>query len=228
MRVHPMENRSHLLRYTLLTLRLDLFWLPAALWALFLIIVAITIDDPNVSDYASGFLGFVLPLIGGVLAASVILDNAALELHFSTAYSAWRVILERQGLLLIIFTILALSFQLGVAWMGVDLSGLGKLFPRQLAWLVPTLSFMSLGCFSALALRKSQNGMMMVGLLWIIQVIARDWFMFYAAARPFFIFMSNYRPQHPDLLTNQLCQLGLSLAFFLLSGELLRRQERYI
>ena len=223
-----MKNRLPLLRYTLLTLKLDLFWLPTALWALFLIIVAITNNDPNVSDYASGFLGFVLPLIGGVLAASVILDNAALELHFSTAYSAWRVILERQGLLLVIFTILALSFQLGVAWMGVDLSGLGSPLTRQLAWLIPTLSFMGLGCFSALALSKSQNGMMMVGLIWIIQVLAREWFLHYAATRPLFIFMSNYRPQHPDLPLNQLCQFGLSLAFFLLAGELLRRQERYI
>ena len=192
-----MKTQTKLLRYTLFTLRLDMLWLPAAFWGLFLIISAIFRGHVNHNEISAAFLGFVLPLVGGILATSVVLDTPALELHFSTSHSAARVLLQRQGLLLAILAFLALSYQGIVALMDVDLSYLGSLLIRQLAWLTPTLALMSLGCFGALALRKSQNGMLLVGLTWIMQVLARDWFMFYPATRLYFAFMSIYRPRAP-------------------------------
>lgn len=205
-----------------------MLWLPVAFWGLFLIITAFMLDSGYVSERSAAFLGFVLPLVGGILAASMLLDNPALELHFSTAYSAARVLLERQGLLLAILALLALSYQGIIALMGVDLSDLGPPLVRQLAWLTPTLALMALGCFTALALRKSVNGMLMVGLVWIMQVLARDWFMVYPVTRLYFVFMSAYRPGHPDMLSNQLILYGLAALMFILSWLLLQKQERYI
>ncbi len=223
-----MKTKTKLLRYTLFTLRLDMLWLPAAFWGLFLIITAIMLNNAYVSERTAAFLGFVLPMVGGILAASVVLDNPALELHFTTSYSAGRVLLQRQGLLLGILAFLALSYQGIVALMGVDLSYLGSLLIRQLAWLTPTIALMALGCCGALALRKSQNGMLLVGLIWIMQVLARDWFMLYPFTRLYFAFMSVYRPGHPDLLLNLFCQYGLATLMFILSWALLQKQERYI
>lgn len=215
-------------RYTLLTLRLDLLWLPAVLWALFALVTWFKRADPQVAEAAGGYIAFALPLIAGILAASAVLDNPALELHFAAPRPAWRVLVERQGLILAFITLAALTFQLYLFAWNVDLSRLGSPVNRQLAWLLPTLALMGLGCVGAFALKQSMGGALLVGLVWVLQLIGHDWFTRYDLLRSVFIFLSAYDAQNPHLVTNQIVVSSVTMMLFVLAWSLLCKQERYL
>jgi hypothetical protein len=215
-------------RYTVLTLRLDLLWLPGVLWALFALVTWLKHANAQVFEVAAGFFAFALPLIAGILASSAVLDNPALELHFAAPRPAWRVLLERQGLILALIAVAALTFQMYLLPLNVDVSRLGSPVSRQLAWLVPTLALMGLGCTGAFALKQSMGGALLVGLVWVLQLIGHEWFMQYETTRCVFVFMRAYQPQHPALFINQVTVLGLTLVLFVSAWALFKKQERYL
>ncbi len=215
-------------RYTVLTLRLDLLWLPGVLWVLFALVTWLKHTSPQVFEVAAGFSGVGLPLVAGILASSAVLDNPALELHFAAPRPAWRVLLERQALILALITTASLTFQMYLLLLNVDVSRLGSPIIRQLAWLLPTLALMGLGCAGAFVLKQSMGGALLVGVVWVVQLIAHDWFMQYDVTRCLFVFLSAYQPQHPALYMNQIVVLSLSVALFALAWALFKNQERYL
>jgi hypothetical protein len=83
------------LHYQLFSFRLDQLWLAGALWALFAIVTAFMRASPSYFSVATAYLGFVLPLIGGILGAYAILDDFALELQMTTPRPAWVLLVER-------------------------------------------------------------------------------------------------------------------------------------
>ncbi len=215
-------------RYTVAACRPDLFWFPAALWALFAIITGLMWGRDDVLSVAHAFLGYVLPLLGGILAGSTVLDDSALELRFATPHPAWVTLLERLGLVLTVLAAAAFSYQIFLALLGVDLSDLGNLGMRQLAWLIPGLALMALGSASALLVTQSMGGSLLVGLMWIFQVITRGWFISHPTARYFCLFLGATDGFHPALRLNQLTLGGLTVLLLLGAWALLRRQERYL
>src|SRR5512141_1093043 len=88
----PMKRFS--LRYTLLTSRLDQLWFPLAFWVLF-VFIGIIRGPEYILDTSRAYLGTVIPLIGGIMAAYAVLDDPALELRFATPVSAGQTMLER-------------------------------------------------------------------------------------------------------------------------------------
>jgi hypothetical protein len=177
---------------------------------------------------AISFLGFVLPLMGGILAAYAILDDPALELHFATPMPAWLSILERLGLVLAILTVGAISYQAYAALIGIDLGELGNLAYRQLAWLVPGLGLMAMGCAGAFALAQTTSGALLVGMVWIVELIARSWFASDPVARYFFLFMGVNTPRSPALPANQAILLGIIALLLFATDKAFKKQERYI
>lgn len=228
MKVLKQSTHRFPLHYLLLTARWDLLILPAALWALCAIIILILGENSNSYNTAIGFLGGLLPLMGGILAAYAVLDDPALELYFSSPAPAWRTLLERVGLILLLLAAAALSFQLILPLLGVDLTPLGNPLVRQLTWITPSLSLTALGITAGLLLAQSTFGAMLVGLVWIIQVILRGWFNTNEIARWFALFLGILMPENNFLLTNQLSLTGLALLLFVIACWLLRKQERYI
>jgi hypothetical protein len=223
-----MKNLTIPWHYALLTLRLDLLSLPGVLWVLFALVTWFKHTEGQIFDVTAGFVAFALPLLAGILASSAVLDNPALELHFAAPRPAWRVLLERQGLILLLISVAAVTFQLYLLAVNVDVSRLGPPINRQLAWLLPTLALMSLGCVGAFALTQSVGGALLVGLVWVLQIIGHDWFMQFSVTRYLFVFMSAYQPQHADLWANQIAVLSLTVVFFVLAWVLLKKQERYL
>jgi hypothetical protein len=215
------------LRYLILTGRGDMFWLPAALWALFAIITGLMRGDQALGA-AVWFIGGVLPLIGGILAAYAVLDDPALELRFATPRPAAQVLLERLAPVLATLIVAALAFQLFAAAVGLDLGILGGPAARQAAWLVPCLAMLALGTASALILAGTTPGAMLVGLIWIFQIVARGWFNAHRWARYFGLFLGISMPDHPMLHANQAVLVGLSVLLLLGARALLARQERYL
>jgi hypothetical protein len=215
------------LRYTLLTYRLDQLWLPAAFWALFVIISLFRSGPDDVLDMARAYLGTVVPLVGGILAAYAVLDDPALELRFATPTRPERLLLERLGLIFVVQMVCAITFQ-GVALaLGADFALLGNWADVQLAWLVPSLSLLGLGCATALLGAQTMAGVFTTGLVWLIELLARGWL----ADNPgkyVLVFMAALMPDHPALVANRICLLILPMALLLAAWALLGRQERYI
>src|SRR6185295_5535283 len=68
------------LKYTWLTYRRDQLWFPLAFLAFFIVAVVVMRHPAIRFSLARAYLGFFLPLIGGILAAYAVLDDPALEL----------------------------------------------------------------------------------------------------------------------------------------------------
>jgi hypothetical protein len=214
------------LKYSWLTYRRDQLWFPAAFLALFFVILLILPDPRARFSIARAYLGFIVPLIGGILAAYSVLDDPALELRFSTPVRAGQTLLARLGLILAVQAVCALVFQLFVAALGIDLSPLGNLFRVQLVWFLPTLSLAALGCAGALAAAQTAMGAFLAGAVWLVQLIMNSWLRL--NARYVFLFLGVIVPDHPDLAVNQAVLFAGSTALLLVSWALLRRQERYL
>lgn len=214
------------MKYSWLTYRRDALWFPPSLWALFVVIVLI-MRHPDVQfNLARGYLGFILPLISGIMAAYSVLDDPALELRFSTPVRAEKTLLTRLGLILAVQTACALSFQVFLLALNVDLSHLGGPFGVQLAWFLPTLFLIALGIAGSLAAAQTAMGAFLVGAVWLVQVMMKGWFD--ANARYLHLFRGLLVPDDPDLALNQCVLLAGSMALLFFSWAILHRQERYI
>ncbi|MFP5286403.1 MAG: hypothetical protein ACLGI9_11750 [Thermoanaerobaculia bacterium] len=214
------------LKYSWLTWRRDQLWFPLAFLALFIVIVLIMRHPQVRFSLARAYLGFILPLIGGILAAYGVLDDPALELRFSTPVRAEQTLLARVGLILAVQAACALAFQLFVGALGIDLSPLGGLFRVQLVWFLPTLSLAVLASAGALAGAQTAMGAFLAGAVWLVQLLMNSWLRL--NARSVFLFLGVLAPDHPDLALNQIVLFAGSMALLLVSWALLRRQERYL
>jgi hypothetical protein len=199
-----------------------------ALWLLFGLVTWILAGSGRGDNVAKAFLGGALPLTAGVLAAFALLDDPALELQFSTPAPPWKVILERMGLILAVTAAAALSFQVLLGMIHIDLSDLGPLLVRQAAWFTPSLAMISLGCLAALALVQPAFGAVLAGGVWTFQLLQQYFFIHNPVARCLFLFMGISAAGHPDQGKNVLCLASLSLLCLLASIRLYREQERYL
>jgi hypothetical protein len=214
------------LKYSWLTYRRDQLWFPLAFLALFTVILLIMRHPEVRFSIARAYLGFILPLTGGILAAYSVLDDPALELRFSTPVGAEQTLLARVGLILAVQAACAFVIQLFVAVLGVDLSPLGGWFNVQLVWFLPTLALCALGCAGALAGTQTAMGAFLAGAVWLVHLLMNSWFRL--NARPVFLFLGVIAPGDPGLALNQSVLFVGSMALLLVSWALLRRQERYL
>lgn len=214
------------LKYSWLTYRRDTLWFPLAFLALFVVIILILPHPGARFSLARAYLGFLVPLIGGILAAYAVLDDPALELRFSTPVRAEQTLLARLGLILAVQTVCALVFQAFTAALDINLSPLGNLLGVQAMWFLPTLSLVALGCAGALAGAQTSLGAFLAGAAWLVQLLMNSWFR--QNARPAFLFLGVIVPGDPALTLNRAVLFGGSMALLLISWALLRRQERYL
>jgi hypothetical protein len=161
------------------------------------------------------------------MAAYAVLNDPALELRFATPVRPERMLLERLGLIFVVQAICALSFQWFALALKADLAQLGNWIDVQMAWLVPTLTLMGLGCAASLLGAQSMAGTFTAGLVWLIELLARGW-LARNAGKYVLVFMPALMPDHPALMANRICLLTLSVGLLVASWALLRRQERYI
>lgn len=215
------------LRYTLLTSRFDQLWFPLAFWALFVVIGVIR-GPEYILDTSRAYLGTVLPLIGGIMAAYAVLDNPALELRFATPISAAQTLLEGLVPTFMIQVLCALTYQVFALSLGVEFFPMfGNCFNVQMIWLIPTLALIALGCLSAIAAAQTTTGALFVGMVWLVELVARGWFA-ENNGKYFLVFMSSLMSDHPDLIPNYISLSILSLTLLFAAWALLHRQERFI
>ena len=214
------------LRYLWRTWRREQLWFPFALLALF-VLLCLMLPDPAVQfTLARVYLGFVVPLVGGVAAAWSVLDDPALELRFATPVTVAATLLSRCGLVFGVQAACALAFQLFAAALSIDLAALGDVAAIQLAWLVPSLAMLALGTTGALVGAQPAVGAFLAGGCWLVQLTMRGWF---EANLPLlFLFRGVFTPASADLAANRAALLAGSAALLALGWALLHRRERYL
>jgi hypothetical protein len=215
------------LYYSFQTFQKDLFWLPAALMGLFLIVSVLGPEDQKFNT-ARSFLGFLLPLLAGGLSAYTFLQDSALELQFTTSQSLWSMILERLGVVLAAIALTAFIFQGILLPLGISLAPLGGFLQRQLVWLIPCLAAAALGCAASLAARNSSSGAALIGTLWITQILLRGWFARNSIARNFLLFYGAMDPQGDPRILNQISLSVLTACLLGIIYLALTKRERYI
>ena len=215
------------LKYSIFTSKMDLLWFPVAFFGVFVIIASIEKNAPQFMSIVRAYLGAASPLVGGVLAAYALLEDPAIELRFATPIKAAQTLFEKLGLIFVIQAVLALIFQLIILSLGGNFSMYSSGWHLQLAWILPTLTLMLLGCVCSLLAANSTIGALIVGMVWLVQLIARSWFAG-NFGKYFLVFMGAFMGDHPDLTANHVSLLIVCVVFFVLSLALLKRQERYI
>lgn len=223
----PSIGRGSSTYYQSLAYSRDQLWLPAGIWVLFAIIAALLPNDRS-HQIAAGFLGVALPLLAGMMAGAAILDDPALELQFAAPWRARRILLDRLGVLLGITTVGALSFQIFLVAAGVNISPYGGLVQRQALWLTPSLAMLGLGSVVAMATAQSTTASMLVGIVWLAQLLLRHVMMQSNWARYLFLYVGLFDPQGDYLLANNLCLAVLAGLLVALAWRALERQERYL
>lgn len=221
-------EKSTRMQFAMRTYQASMFWLPAAIWGLFVIMVGLFGKSMMPVETSSAYTGVVLPLVGGILAAYAVLDDPALELLFATPRSAMRMLMERLGVILAVLLICAVTYQIFTAAISLDMSRYGNLWQRQAAWIAPCLAMTLLGFFASFAAAGSHTAAMLVGMVWIIQVVARDWFMVTPGAQQIFLFTGALYPEAPTVVSSQIGLVILSVILFAAGLALFRKQERYI
>ncbi len=215
-------------QFALRTYQASMFWLPLAILALFAIMVGLFGKNLQAVEVSTAYTGVVLPLIGGILGAYAILDDPILELQFATPRPAIRMLAERFCVILAVLAFCAIAYQVFIKVIGLDMSYYGTIWQRQAAWIIPCLALTSLGFLGAFASAQSTTAAMLVGMIWIVQVIARDWFLVTPVARYLFLFTGALYPQLPFVLSGQVTLLAISVIFLFTAWQLLQKQERYI
>ncbi|MCE1252461.1 MAG: hypothetical protein LWX83_02805 [Anaerolineae bacterium] len=214
------------IKYTLLSFRLDQIWLPAGLMFLFMILTVIMRDTAY--DVARAFLGFVLPLIAGIMGAYLFLEDPTLELQFSMPRPVNKRFAEKLGLIMVITTCFALAFQVFLALTGINLAPLGDLLFRQWSWFFPSLVMLLLGLFSSLAFSNPAGGALATGFIWLFEIIAHGWFTANSIARYFFLFLGSVSPFAADRLGNFAVLTLVGLACLGAACRLFGNSERYL
>lgn len=214
-------------RWTLLTP--ILIMLGFALLALFLV----TAHHGNSVRVLSASLELFLPLAVGVIAATLGIQDTAIELQLTMPRSYRQTVLYRLGwmvgwtaLIACISSILIRVFgqwpHLGQlqSWGGPE-----QLLGEQLVWGAPLLWFAALGLCIALFLRSSMVSGMLLGAISLAEFVAHSYFAAVPWLHPIFFLATTYQADTPFWLTNRLELLGIALLLFLVGSRLLHNSE---
>lgn len=175
-----------------------------------------------------------LPLGAGLIAATAVAPDRALELHLSAPARYRRTVLARLAVV-VIWTLLLT----GLTSVAVNAVG-AWVFPvvgwdRMLLWLPALLCFAALGALLTLALRSRIASSAILGILWIAQFLLKPQFLQSDILQRLYLFLSEEifpgivqlpRSAWYDIwLQNRLILTGIALLFFAGSALVLRNTE---
>jgi len=95
----------------------------------------------------------------------------------------------------------------------------------QLTWLAPIVWCIGLGAALALALRSTVASSAILGMLWLGELLLRDYFLGNAALQKVFLFLTIVEPQAAYWLANRLTLVGMGLVLLVGTALLLRNNE---
>ena len=151
-------------------------------------------DRGQVAELLSSVPEVFLPILAGLVAATVVTQEPALDLHLTLKTSYRRTVARRLTLLF------GFSVAASFVWtMALRVLGLwswpGWFSVSQMGWIVPLVWFVSAAVLLALVLRSRVASGAILGGVWLFQNLLGGVFFTYEWLRPFYLFpMSSHKP----------------------------------
>jgi hypothetical protein len=231
-----MRNGFTRARYELRALGASVLALPPLVVAIFLgVLLLAAYNDARVSqsaalvhhDLAAGvlyLLEFGIPPVAGLAAAQLIAHDPAKELHLAVVRPYRRTMLLRLSLFGLWTLLVAAAVSIAASRTGYWL--VTRQAPQdQLTWLAPVVWCIGLGAVLALALRSTVASSAILGMLWLGELLLRDYFLGNAALQKVFLFLTIVEPQAAYWLANRLTLVGMGLVLLVGTALLLRNNE---
>ena len=223
-------------RYELRTLGPSVLALPPLVVAIFLgVSLLAAYNDAHVSqsaalvhhDLAAGvlyLLEFGIPPVAGLAASQLIAHDPAKELHLAVVRPYRRTMLLRLSLFGLWTLLVAAAVSIAASRTGYWL--VTRQAPQdQLTWLAPAVWCIGLGAVLALVLRSTVASSTILGMLWLGELLLRDYFLGNAALQKVFLFLTIVEPQAAYWLANRLTLVGMGLVLLVGTALLLRNNE---
>lgn len=231
-----MKNGFTRARYELRALGASVLALPPLVVAIFLgVSLLAAYNDTHVSqsaalvhhDLAAGvlyLLEFGIPPVAGLAAAQLIAHDPAKELHLAVVRPYRHTMLLRLALFGLWTLLVTAAVCMAASRTGYWL--VTREAPQdQLTWLAPLVWCIGLGAALALALRSTVASSAILGMLWLGELLLRDYFLGNAVLQKMFLFLTIVEPRAAYWLANRLTLVGMGLVLLAGTALLLRNNE---
>jgi hypothetical protein len=224
-------------RYELQILGKWMLLIPLLSMACFAMLAAILtimhVEHLRIAQVVTASLEMILPLVAGLLVATIISHDAAIELQLTLSSKYRFTALLRTGLIVIWSACIALFSSAFIYhlkdWRIPAQISTWQVLPQfligQLTWLAPLLWFVAVGFCLALLIRSRSASGAILGGIWIVEAVFYGYFAFIVWLRPIFLFPTTLAPAVDFWLPNRLELLALSLLFLLIGWLLLYNTE---
>ncbi len=183
--------------------------------------------------FLSAGLEIILPLAVGVIVATIISHDPAIELQLTTPKKYQRTAMGRLVLIALWSMLIALlsstvitAIQLG--YVPIQLLGWSEplqFFANQLTWFAPLLWFVGMGlCLAMLTRSRSASGAILSG-IWLLEIVFKDFFAGTNWLHPVYLFATTLTPDANFWFTNRIEVLVMALILLPIGWLLLRNPE---
>ena len=197
------------------------------------ILTILHVDHLRIAQVLTASLEMILPLVAGLLVATIVSHDAAIELQLTLSSKYRYTALLRITLIAGWIACVALFcgvfiYHLKYWRVPAQLSTLAVLpqfLAGQLTWIAPLLWFVTLGFCLALLIRSRSAGSAILGGIWVIEAIFYGYFALLDWLKPIFLFPTTLDPGIDFWLPNRLGLLGIALLFLGIGWLLLYNTE---
>ena len=201
--------------------------------ALAMILTMMHVDHLRIAQVVTASLEMILPLVAGLLVATIVSHDTAIELQLTLSSKYRFTALLRIGLIVGWIACIELFSSVFIYhlkdWRIPAQVSTWRVLPQfligQLTWIAPLLWFVAVGFCLALLIRSRSASGAILGGIWIVEAIFYGYFALIAWLRPIFLFPTTLAPGIDFWLPNRLDLLGISLLFLVIGWFLLYNTE---
>jgi hypothetical protein len=187
-------------------------------------------------DDAKFCLEMVLPLATGLLTATIISHDAAIELQLTMPKLYRMTAFVRLGWIIVWTSCIALCSSVYIYhlrfWRVPSQLETLKILPQfligQLTWISPLLWFVAVGSCLALLIRSRSASSALLGGLWIIEAISYGYFALTGWLQPMFLFPTTLKPDINFWLSNRFELLITALVLLFLVWFMSQNTEQLL
>jgi hypothetical protein len=200
------------------------------------ILTIMQVSHLRISQILTASLEMVLPLTAGLLTATIVSYDTALELQMTMPETYRMTAFIRLSLIIAWTSCLALFSSVFVYhlrfWRVPSQVETWKVLPQfligQLTWIAPLCWFVGLGFFLALLIRSRSASSALLGGIWMIEAIFYGYFAIIDWLKPLFLFPTTLAPGISFWLSNRIELCITAMILLLLDWFMLRNTERLL
>jgi hypothetical protein len=191
------------------------------------------VDHLRISQVLTASLEMVLPLAAGLLTASIVSYDTAIELQMTMPKTYRMTAFVRLGLIIIWTSCIAFFFSAFMFhlrfWLIPSQIETWKVLPQfligQLTWIAPLFWLVGVGLSLALLIRSRSASSALLGGIWMIEAIFYGYFAITAWLKPVFLFPTTLTPYISFWISNRIELLITAFVLLLLDWFMLRNTE---